>query len=714
MSLVLVFNCRIKGEVSWIPIDGSDSKECVTITTIESNDDHYLAKIEVHGFYDNPITIEGIAYHQLSFDDPAMLCFIGEPALPVISKLIALPKGEVFDLEIRDEKWSDNILIGQIMPRQESFFETEDVPPFVKNNTIYSGDLYQTEKVHIGELHKWRGINNRTVSICPIRYMPREGKMSVLKEFVLELSFHGRPADNPFRPDDMQLFLNKLNSPAYKNAIQQRDSTDSYDYLIIVGNISGILECQALADFRKWKAFMGYKTKVVSTNTIGTTADQIKQYISSEYLNHSELKYLLFIGDYDMIPMAHNSSNAVYGDYWYGCTNEYNVYANISIGRFSTNDLSELSNMVNKTISYESSPRNYGSEVLLVAHKNEPPKYYRFCSESIRNGNYDECVSFTTAYGDSISHGGDSATNAYVVSEINEGKNIINYRGHGDYNCWSVWNINNESFYDTQISSLYYRTNDIYFCTDCLNGDIEHTCLMETFMRSNHGAAGIIAATSVTDNTANDSYNKYLFSMLFNQHIYNIGRLNLAAHIKNISTSSSYIYPKAIYNALSYLCGCDPSLEIISGNTEFFDNYSLSLNGSNLTINSGTMDGYKVSVVNEDGSLLFFIDSISSSCTFPIPTVNSYIVLNKHNYIPRILYLNVTDNYIQDKVFHANDNHYYINNGTISVGYDVTNSLPSGNVRVENGSKLNIKNSNGVFIKNGFECELGGVLEIKN
>lgn len=46
-------------------------------------------------------------------------------------------------------------------------------------------------------------------------------------------------------------------------------------------------------------------------------------------------------------------------------------------------------------------------------------------------------------------------------------------------------------------------------------------------------------------------------------------------------------------------------------------------------------------------------------------------------------------------------------------GYDVTTSIPYGNVSVENGSKLTISKSNGVLLKNGFECKAGGELQIK-
>ena len=82
--------------------------------------------------------------------------------------------------------------------------------------------------------------------------------------------------------------------------------------------------------------------------------------------------------------------------------------------------------------------------------------------------------------------------------------------------------------------------------------------------------------------------------------------------------------------------------------------------------------------------------------------------------MPRIIYVNVTDSYIQNKVFDNTEvDNYYIKDATIGAGYDVTTSVPYGNVIIESGSKLGINKKNGVRIKNGFKCKIGGELQIK-
>lgn len=714
--LAFFVHIELTGKPLWVSVDNSNSNHSLSITTIESTLEKYKAKIEIHGFYDNKVSVEGTVYHQLRFDEPGTLNFIGEPALPIISRLIALPRGEKFKVNIINEKWSDTIFVGQVIPSQESIHEKEKALPFARNESVYERNEYEIDNFYIGNLNRWRGVDNRVLNICPFKYFPKEGKVSILKDFVVEITFDGVVNNNSLKSNDMYLFLNKINTKVDEEP-KIRASRDSYDYLIIAGNITGILECQALADFQKWKAFKGYKTKLVTTNTTGTTAAQIKQYISTEYSNG--IKYVLFIGDSNKIPLYnyYNSalSETIKSDYWYGCMDGNNdVEADICIGRFSTNNLSELTNMVNKTITYESKVCNFGKEVLLVANYQGAPYKYQGCSETIRTAYYTEPACFTTAYGASDSVGGNNATNAFVVNQINANKNIINYRGHGDYNQWWQWTKNLDNFYDSQINSLNNTTNDVYFCVACQNGNIHNqTCFMETFMRSNHGAVGMIAATEDTYTNVNHIFDQYLFYKLLNNQIYNIGNLNLVSHIACIGSTTGIEYHRSVSNAFSYLCGCDPSLEILTDNTATFNDYALSLNGQFLTIDNGSIGEYKVSVVNESGELSFILNSMSNSCTFTVPTENFYIVLNKHNYVPRIIYVNVTDDNIQNKIFNNNIDNYYIKDATISAGYDVTISVPYGNVSVESGSKLTISNENDVVIKNGFECKFGGELEIK-
>lgn len=279
--------------------------------------------------------------------------------------------------------------------------------------------------------------------------------------------------------------------------------------------------------------------------------------------------------------------------------------------------------------------------------------------------------------------------------------------GHGDYNRWGTWNASYEDFMSSEINNMDDNTCALFFSVTCLTGNIRHAeCMLEAFTRAQNGSVGFIGATEETFDIANHSYNKYLFTKLLNDSVYQIGNLNVAAHIQNMSPWSGL----AEDNAYCYICGCDPTLEIWTAVPQNISEVEMANQNGIVSITTALND-YNVSVVSEDGVLLNKITTSSNVCTFSSPATNYYIVINKHNYYPYIIYYDSTSNYIQNKTF--GDNCYYENN-PMEIGYDVTNTISYGNVIVEPDSYLKVKNGNGdVIIKNGFECQQGGTFEIK-
>ena len=699
---------------SWYSIDGSTEGEEYTIKTIESNAYSHRIEVTIHGFYDYTIEQNGKKYHQLHTKKGYIYGIIGEPQFIAIPQLIAIPEGASYTVSLEEGEWSD-FEIGLIAPSQRMCLESEPNPEFYLSEKAYAKLTYSPTLLSIGDEQKWRDIRNIPISICPFKYHPLTNKLSVLSSFILNVTFHDASKKSTVLNCDIEkaytehIFDNNILSHAKSNTIKKTMSSDNYDYLIIVGNLPEILNSQKLKDFQKWKAFKGYKTKVVSTNTIGTTTAAIKNYIIQE--RTKGIEYVLFIGDSDKIPLKVFYTPAdrnVNSDYWYGCLDGDNDYeADIPIGRFSTNSLADFENMVNKTIEYEKSFNGYYDETLLVANKENAPGKYQNCCEEIRNSSYSTDFTFNLAYGASSNNGGLDYTNADVVNDINNQMHIVNYRGHGGYNNWWNWNTSNENFTDAEIININSRS--IYFNICCWNGDITHEpCFMETFTRSDKGAIACLASTMASYTYPNHEYDKKLFTKLLNDNVWHIGDLNVAAQIATFSMSNNALLAKD--NAFVYLCGGDPSLEIWTNTPASFNSINIYRVNNNLIISIPDYSSYyTVSVVSEDGELLGNYQVTSNPCTIAIPDENFYITIHKHNYYPYVVFCS-TSSFIQNKTFETNA---YYDNSPINIGYDVTTEEPLGNVIIKNKTKLYIrKGTNQVNIKNGFECELGGELLI--
>ena len=717
----------------WIPFDTQESETNISAEIIQSDATGYKVRVIVHGLSDCLVTNEDGDFHRISFGGDNYLSTIGEPSLPVFSQLIAIPTGAQLSAMITDDQWTD-VEIGRIYPTQKALLGTERPTGFDYVEGAYSNS-YMPTLLRVGQTMQWRDIRNTSVSVCPFKYYPQENRLSVMTQFVLQVSFtyDGERRVRSFtKADDPYCLFDNIPHTEDSQTESQCDSGTAlsrmnnsyyYNYLIIVGDVPGVLNSEKMKEFRRWKAMKGYKTKVASIDTIGNYPLAIKNFISGEY--EKGVRYVLFVGDYEMINSAYiytSRNRYVYSDYWYGCLVGDDLEAEIPIGRFSVETFAQFVNIVDKTIKYESK-YDSSNEVLLVANAAGAPNSTSFqacCNQIYATHNND--MTFIKAYGacDTI---GNNATNASVVAEINNGAHIVNYRGHGSPAFWgggneadsTVWNCAGESFTISQINNMNSETCAIFFSVACLTGRIvEDSCMLESFTRSNHGAVAFVGATETTIHGVNNSYNKLLFNKLLSENECHLGDLNVSAHITNLQNQSPNpdLLPEYFEdNPFCYICGGDPALELWTATPQTM-NVDWDFANGYATITTNLTGNYYVTVTAMNGDRLDSIACSNSVCTFPIPTNQSkfYITVNKHNYYPHVIfYDSVTDEIINETYDY--DAYYTATPLHILCGY---NPAIEEGTRVKSGHKLRIRNGyNGVEIWENFEVEEGAVFEIK-
>lgn len=710
----------------WISIDGTPQGKAVTKTVLESNQYTHKVRVSIHGLHDNLISRGNHNYHFLSIDEIGRLSIVGEPSLPIINQLIAIPPGSKMTASVEELEWTD-VKMETVYPAQDPIKKSGH-DSITINEQVY-GKSFLPAIVSTGKEMTWKGIKNKGVAVCPFRYYPQENRLSVLKEFVIRIVFSqiGSP-----RKDIVQEQTNPLglfDNIVYKEKSQEssiHSGSDNYKYLIIVGSNITINNqfINKLKDFRMWKAMKGYKSKVKYRSEIDNQGISIKDYITQEKLNGVE--YVLLIGDVGNVPSGYiqsqDGTEYFRSDYWYGCSgNSY--WAEVYLGRFSIGSVDDFVHMVDKTIRYESSYVASNNTLLVAHHQGAPDSdSYQGCSQYIKD-TYQNYMSFTTAYGASQNYGyqGDNATNQDVIDQINLGTHIINYRGHGGDSFWGnpSWNYSGESFYDSLIEDMDSATCAVFFSIACSTGNIAgmQNCMLETFTRSDHGAVAFIGATNSSDRYGNNDYNKIIYDKLLNNHIYQIGQLNVAAHVGVLTLySNGNEYPlsalqSGIDNAYSYICGGDPTLELWTAVPQTIGDVSFSCNNGDVTVNTGLSGSYYLSVVTAEGEQVDTINVTGSTCTFALPTGNFYIAINKHNFYPYVIYYDTESDYIQNMTFYYDA---YYNNSPLDIGYQISSETSYGNVVVKAGKKLIVKKgSDNVHIEQGFKCEKGAVFEIK-
>jgi len=689
------------------------SKNCVSKQIMQSSHTIYKARIIINNINCEEEQINGTEYIRLKLDDESFTLAEGEPLLPVIIQHIGMSPGASYKIDIEEHEWTD-VPIGRIIPAQSPFITEPTIEEFVISDSTYESESYIPTFLSLSETQRWKGIDNFYVKICPFRYYPRKETISVLRDFTITILFEN--TDNKIEsplpgPSELKIFDN----PSFLNPITpktsgQLNSIDSCDYLIIVGDIPEIVNSQSMKDFRKWKALKGFQTRVVSTATIGNDSASIKNYIAQMW--QIGVRRVLFVGGNDKIPLvtleSHHKSQFEYlkSDYWYGCLQGDNdIQAEIPIGRFITNTLDEFSNMVNKTIKYESLNHIWTNRNLLVSHSQT--SYFQNILEEISSRSYSNPLLFYKAYGASVSQGGLGSDKYDVLNYINDGMNIVTINCHGNAGCFWMFDGENStvSYYDED--TLNYDTYPVIFSNACYNGDftIPHQSIAKRFSCSDHCSTAYTGCTVPSFIYPANSYLRKLYTNLLDSCITNLGDLILLSQVMNLGYGDT-----AIDNALSYICSGDPSLELWTGEQNTFEGVNISLANDSIIISVGNTEQFTVNLSDENGNLLGRYASSNTNVRIPLLTVNFDLAVNKHNYIPHVVHFNTRDNYIQDTIF--TDNVIYLRT-PLEIGNDVTTSKPNGDVILQPGANIFISKGNGITIKNGFECKIGASFTVE-
>lgn len=714
---------------TWVAIDTAyNIAQKPAIEVLVSNVTQYKYRLTIYGYNKTTITENNTPYEQIDIADWYTLNNVGEPSLPVFTQFVGLPANNECTISISEEEWVTKP-IGKIYPAQEPRAENDTTEYiFAINDSLYNLSEYQTERYILGDKACIGGMYGIPLSVIPMKYYPTQGKIDVLKSCVVTVNFvqssevdvnisiKNRKLLNGIVANYNDDLLNTYNIPTADSI-----SNNTYDYLIITAD--KYKNADALKEFCAWKKIKGHNCKIVSCSEIGgNKSDSIKACIKEWY--EKGVEYVLFVGTHDEIRCKYweydcGTRKYKYSDYWYVClTSDY--IADLAVGRFCANDSIELSNMISKTIAYENcTPNNtWVTKNLLIAHKEDAPGKYQQCCEEIRTAEYIKMPHFTTAYGAHDSLGGDNATNDMVVSYINEGYGIVNYRGHGLQDCWKTdWANENIAFDVNYVNKLNNKKYPIVFSVTCNTGDItaliRKNCMLHDFVKDEYGAVAFLGATRPILTDAAHYLNKYLYQMLYDNEIYEFAYLNNLAQMKNIL---SYPYNKemkspAISNAIQFVCGGDPSLEIWTDTIAKYPQIDVTYDNGVLSIDTRTIENYTLTLFSQSDSSYFRKYNVEGTTITVTDVPTSFVLsLNKHNYMPLVYNVSDGDIYIQ------NENYALVRNlsgRNVYIGSDVTPMKPKGDVTIKSGAVFKVEAKGKTLINNNFKVEQGAKIIIK-
>jgi len=384
---------------------------------------------------------------------------VGEPKLPMRREMIYVPLGAKVNLKqnsrsIRSLDTASNRLLHPIMPAQAPVSKSADLAtiPFEINQEAYANESFRTRDwVRVEEVGIMRGVRVFALEFYPVRYDPVNGSLQVMENLELQVEFED---PDLFATSEM---LEKTASwefdKLYAQTLLNWDSGSRTQLvrhpskMVILCPVGYTSHIQSFVD---WKTQQGIAVTVATVGSGGTmanTSTAIKSYMQSVWnaatSSDPAPTYLLIIGDESgTIQVKPNSSTVSPSghitDQFYVRLNGNDYLPEMYHGRFSVSSITELSNVINKTITYEKTQMpdlSYLGKTILIAGVDAS------YASTHGNGaiNYATSQYFNSANGITSNNylypaSGQNAAN--IRAQANEGRAFINYTAHGSETSW--------------------------------------------------------------------------------------------------------------------------------------------------------------------------------------------------------------------------------------------------------------------------------------
>lgn len=458
---------------AWVGVDSQDQGSA-KFRVLKSDEVSTVVELTIPGVDIQKVSIGGNSYIDVSVPGMSLLSEVGKPALPRISRNIAVPVSA--DLSLRIVKVeNETIALGVPTPSKGSLLRNvnpNDVS--LQFSSVYgSGETWPKTSAQLAQRFELRAVDGVTIDFFPVRYDDASASLVIARRMVVEIST-GTPKGKSLQMVHSvgghdQAFLDLYKS-AFANFNQFTASKDIQPGHFIreqgrVLVISHPSFAEAMEPWVQWKTSKGMKVKLVTTTEAGSTYTAIKEYIQHAF-DTDQIGYVILVGDAEFVPFhPGKSGNAASNeaDPMYALVKGADSYPDIFISRMSVKNVGDIKNIVARSINYEKSPDLEGdwyTKSMGIASAEGSP------TDSARA---DELRTMLMGWGyDSVDQFYDpGATAGEVSTALNEGRGYINYIGHGSKASWGTTGFSN-----THIGQLNNgKKLPFIVSVACVNGD---------------------------------------------------------------------------------------------------------------------------------------------------------------------------------------------------------------------------------------------------
>jgi len=420
------------------------------------------------------------------------------------------------------------------------------------------------------------------------------------------------------------------------------------------------------ADFIRWKRQLGIEVFVINKADAGNSLQEIKNAINTHYQEH-HADYLMLFGDTvgtyaiptNFFPSPEYAENDA-DDQYYALLDGDDYFPEMLVGRFSFNDIMEFLVMTTKTIRYESQPfmedTSWMKRALAVAGNYAEGGLRPTTPVLMSRWFRDRLLDFGYAQVDTVFYPPSYPGTYPIQQSINQGVQLISYRGWGDANGWHY-----PSFHIPDLNNTYNgQKMPIVYSIVCNTGDFANSVnpsFGEKWMRMGTTAnlGGCVAFVGPSDLHTKTRLNNTISSGAYRSILdYGVrgfgtsvlmGKIELYKNYLNDLEPGMYVpFYFHVYNILS-----DPSMNmwILEPNvmTENIldDGLSFAQSASHISITAPNLEGALVSG-SKDGVNFEYakvVDGVAILNIDPEVSGDLLLTVSKPNWVPLVRTLTV-------------------------------------------------------------------------
>ena len=507
MALVVImlgFQAFAQGRIDLAPM-GKTSHEAQNVTM-----NGFTASFSFNSIESELISTEKGDFSVITLDNSLPGGNTGEPQVPVVRKLIAVPFGATPVVTLKNYTVTDYNLsdygIERIFPQQPSQSKSEKEVKF-----YYNEEAYQTrgfdESHPIAEVEvmgTMRGIQIGALQLNAVRYNASTNTVRVYNDIDVEVTFENADMEltektlvNTYSPYFRTVYATLFNEKAIRDIYDEHPDLWATPVKVLV--IANRMFEATLQPWITWKTEKGFYMDVNYTDEIGTSASAIKTFITNKYNDGVAAgqapTFVIIVGDKNQVPQSQTgaATSEVTDLYYYavaGGATDY--FGDMFHSRFTCETTQELQNVLDKSLMYEQYTMpdpSYLSNVLLIAGWDSGwnPKVGKPTIQYAMNYYYNADHGFENVY--------NFLQTPYnqPYASLNTGVNFVNYTAHGGETSWS-----DPGFSVSDVNSL--TNTDKYFlamgnCCLAANWGYSTKSLGESFIIApNKGAYAYIGA----------------------------------------------------------------------------------------------------------------------------------------------------------------------------------------------------------------------------